>query len=126
MLAAGVVFRDLRLAAELSHPGYNRIGQEAPLFEIGSSRAASARSEGGIRSFLEAVEIVAVRIPKILSVVVPIDGDQRHAMLDQPPGKQHALSVYVAAVAIANRGRLLRQVERLSSLGEHNSQTPAR
>ena len=63
---------------------------------------------------LQPVEAVLVRVP-VLQVVdvrrVPVDGDQRHARLDQAPGQQAALAEVVPAVAVAHGVRLGGQVE---------------
>jgi hypothetical protein len=44
----------------------------------------------------------------------PVDADQRHARLDQPPGQETALAEAGAAVALADAGRLAAEVERLA------------
>src|SRR5207247_568838 len=43
---------------------------------------------------------------------VPVDGDQRHAMLDEASGKQSALAELGAAIPVAHRRGLRIQVER--------------
>jgi hypothetical protein len=47
------------------------------------------------------LKVLTVRVPEVLAVVVPVDRDETHARLNQPPRQQQALAVDVAAVAIA-------------------------
>ena len=65
-------FDDLRLAAELADPDHQRLVQQPALVEIGR---AAPRAPVGRRNqvVLEPVEVVAVRVPEVPAVVVPVD-----------------------------------------------------
>ena len=70
---------------------------------------------------LELGEVVLVRVPAgvdavDLRFVLPVDRDQRHARLDQPPGHQQALADGRLAVALADGRRLALQVEHFAGL----------
>ncbi len=101
------------LAAELADPGDEGFVQEAALGEI-----VQERDERGFRRrqevVLEAMEIVAVRVPERVAVVVPVDRNQRHAALDKPAGEEHALPVDIPPVAVAERVRFLGKIKRLA------------
>jgi len=49
----------------------------------------------------------------VVDASAPVDRDQPHARLDQPPRQQQALTVLVPAVAIAPRHRFAVQLERM-------------
>ena len=72
-----------------------------------STSAASAWSYFGSRLFFELLEVVAVRVP----AAACLNGHVGDARLDQPPGQQAALAQVVAAIAVAQPGRLALDVE---------------
>ena len=106
---------DLRRAAELAHAHDQRVVQQAALRQVveqggerpGRSAASAARA--GAR------KLFSVRVPHrrvVRPLVVPVDGHQRHARLQQPPGQQAALAEQVPAVGVAHAVRLAVQLER--------------
>ena len=61
----------------------------------------------GQQAGVQCAEVVAVRVP-----AAQAHGDEADARLDQPPGRQHALSKGRLAVGFAHRAGLLVDVER--------------
>ena len=109
MVAAGVRV-DEWPTAELTDPGDDRFVEHSTGFEVGQQ--GRQRAVGRRHQFVfQAIEVVAVRVPEVLAIIVPVDADERDAAFDQPPGEQHALSMNVATILVAGLGRLARQVE---------------
>src|SRR5207237_9664206 len=73
--------------------------------------------------FLHVFEVILVRVPAERAVEAGSIGmrdlDEGYAVLDQPPGEQAALAEETAPVGIADRFRLLTQVERLGGRRAH-------
>ena len=103
---------DLRRAAELAHHHDQRAFQHAAI-RPGRQEARHRRVELRQQFVLELGEVVAVRVPGGVGVRCPGDAGDARAGLDQPPRQQHALTVDVAAVAVAHRGRLAVELKRL-------------
>ena len=107
---AGVALVDLRSSTKLTYPSNDCVSEQSPLVEVGKQRRKCLIG-GRDQVILQAGEIVAMRVPKSLAVVVPVDADERYTVLYESPCQQHALPVDVAPVTIANGCRFLRQVE---------------
>ena len=71
----------LRLATKFSNPNDQGLFQHSALLQIfEKSREGHVCRRNKI--VLEPIEIIAVRIPKIATIVMPIDGNQRYAMFN--------------------------------------------
>ena len=112
MIASGRWRPQFAACAEFAHPGDDRVVEHAAPFEILEQRRQCLVG-GRNQIVFEPVEVVAVRVPEVAAIVVPIDRHERDAMLDQAARKQDALAVDVAAVSISDRIGLDRQVEGL-------------
>ena len=71
----------------------------------------------GHEAVLEVVEVVGMRVPEVLAVVVPVDRHQADPRLDEPAGEQEALAVDVSAVAVAGLGVFAVEPEGAAGLG---------
>ena len=103
MLAAAVGPDDPRRAAEFADPDDQRFVEQAASIQVVEQGGETLVGRGH-QAVLELIEIVAVRIPEVLSVVVPVDRHQADARLDEPARQQQALAVDVPAVAVAESG----------------------
>ena len=79
---------------------------------MSSSRVGEAAVGRGHQAVLQVVEVVAVGVPEVLAVVVPVDRHQRDARLDQASAEQEALAVDVPAVGVAEPRVLAVDAER--------------
>ena len=88
---------------------HQRLVQQAALVQV-VEQGGERPVELGQQAVLQAVEVVAVRVPAAaalaqlveLLVAFPEDGDERHAGLDQPAGQQHRHGVDARAVLLAH------------------------
>src|SRR5690242_2809689 len=113
MIAAGVAV-DLGRAAEFSHPHDERLLQQAAVLEIAHERAPSGVER--LAQLLNNVEVILVRVPTD-PAGHPGSGrqghlDERHAPLDEPPRQKATLPEQAAAIAVAERMRLVLKIER--------------
>src|SRR5688572_6380287 len=108
--------RNLRPPAEFTDPSNDRVVQQSAFRKVGEQRSQSLVRNWN-QVVLEPVEVVPVRIPKTPPIVVPVDIDDGHSLLDQPPGEQHALTVDVAPITVTHGSRLLGKIERLAHRG---------
>ncbi len=100
MFATGVAGCDLRPTTEFADPDNQSIVQHAAISEICQH---GGKSHVGRRNqiVLQSLEVVAVRVPEALAIIVPVDTNIRHSELQQSPSHQHALTVDVATVTIS-------------------------
>ena len=110
MFAAGVPLSDLWLPAEFAHPGDDRVVQQAALFEINEQRGERLIGRRN-QVVLQTAKVVAVRVPEVATIVMPVDGHDRYAVLHQPARQKYALTVQVPTVRISNRRRFTVQVK---------------
>lgn len=121
-VAPGVVFTsriagcNLRSATEFSRPDHKGVIEHPAVFEIrehGAERLVSRRNQ----IVFETLKIVAVCVPEVTAVVVPVDRDEGNSVFQQSAGQQHALSMDVAAVAIADGIRFAGEIKGLTNCG---------
>ena len=110
-----------RRAAELGQVAHQRRVQHAALVEVFDQRAVRLvvhRRDDVLHAFDRRERLRAVDVPGdfVEHGEERVDRDEPHARLDQPPRQQAALAEAVHAVALADAGRLLGQVERLARL----------
>ena len=91
---------DPRRAAELADPDDERLIEQAATVQVVEQRREPLVGRGH-QAVLELIEVVAVRVPEVLAVVVPVDRHQADARLDQPTRQQEALTVDVPPIAVA-------------------------
>ena len=116
VLTAAIGLVDPRRAAELANPDHERLVEQAAAVEVfqqGREALVGRRHQ----TILQMVEIFAVGVPEVLSVVVPVDRHQPDARFDQAAAQQEALTMNVPAVAIAQLRVLAIDLERPSRLG---------
>ncbi len=114
---------DPRFAAHLARDQHQRLIDQAARSEV-LDQSRKAAVELGKQKFLEAVEIVAMRVPAAGAlapigeplVFHPEDGHKGDAGLDQPPGQKQARAVDRLSVTPAKRGGFLRDIERFGRL----------
>ena len=116
VFAAGVGGGDSGVAAEFADPDDQGFVEHAAAVEV-VEECGEAEVGGGHEAVLELVEVIAVGVPEVDAVVVPVDGDEWDAGLDQATGEEEALAVDVAAVAVAQAGVFAVDVEGASGLG---------
>ncbi len=75
---------DPRRAAEFADPDDERLIEHAATVEVFEQRREPLVGRGH-QAVLELIEVVAVGVPEVLAVVVPVDCHQADARLDQPP-----------------------------------------
>ena len=107
VLAAGV---DRRFGFRPNSPAQTtRVSSRSPRESRSSSESGEPSIGGGHQSVLELVEVVAVGVPEVAVIVVPIDRHEADTRLHQPAGQEQTLAVDVPAVAVAEseglRGR---------------------
>lgn len=102
VFASGVALRNLRPATELTNPRDDRFLQQTAVAQIIQQRAQRTIRRWN-QVILQAVEVVAVSVPEVLAVVVPVHRDQRNTAFHQSPGQEHALTMNVPAIAIPHR-----------------------
>src|SRR5207247_10688717 len=105
-----------RRAPELARPDDQPLIQQAALpevFQQGRERLVRGRAE----TLTQVDEVAVVRVPVDAdvgdAVVLPEDGDERDAGFDETAGLEGGLAVNVPAVALADAGGLLGQIEGL-------------
>ena len=96
-------------AAHFAHRHDQRFVQQTAIVQIGQQRR-ECLVERGDQMVLQIVA-AAVRIPTVAVDAVVMDGDKPHARFDQPPRHQAGLPVQMPAVAVAQRGRFLSNVQ---------------
>jgi len=100
MISAGVFLGDLGASTEFSDPDHERFVEESTLVEVVEEcREGFVGWRGQVVS--EPFEIVAVRVPEVLVVLMPVDADETASGFDEASGHQYALTVNVATVAFA-------------------------
>jgi hypothetical protein len=78
---------DARTAAELADPHNQRLVEKAALGQV-LQQGRKNLIGGRHQAVLEAAEVVRVRIPEELPVLMPVDAYQADARLNQPPGQE--------------------------------------
>ena len=107
---------DRRGSTKFTHPDHQRFFQTPRLRKIiqhGTQRAISRWNQ----VVLQAIKVVAVRVPEVLAVIVPVDRDERDPLIEQPPGQQHALPMNGPAIPFTRFIGLTLQVKRLTNSG---------
>src|SRR5580693_6248735 len=94
---------DPRRAAELAHPDDECLIEQAATVHVVEQRREPLIGWGH-QAILELIEVVTVRVPEVLAIVVPVDRDQADARLDEPTRQQETLTVDVPPIAVAQPG----------------------
>ena len=104
------VLVDLGCAAELAQGDHQRRIEQPALVQILDQRRD--RDSNAAMRFLQRLEEVDMMVPSAF-----VEGDERHAGLDQPPGEQRPLAEPVPTVTIADLVGLVADVEGALGLG---------
>ncbi len=116
VLTPAVCLVDTRRAAELTDPHDERLVEQAAAVEVVQERREALVGRRH-QTILKVMEIIAVGVPEVLSVVVPVNRHQADAGFDQAAAQQEALTMDVAAVAIAQLRVLMIDPERPARVG---------
>jgi hypothetical protein len=99
MFPSGIGDRDLGAASEFAGPDDEGVVEQTAVIQVFENRGEGLIG-GRDQVAFESLEVVAVCIPEVLAIVVPVDGNEGNAMFEEPASEEDGLSMDVAAVAI--------------------------
>lgn len=116
MFAAGICGGDLWTASEFTDPDDQGVIQHVAIAQIGQHGGQGLISWRNQVTF-QTYEVVPVSVPEVLPVVVPVDRHEGDTVFQQATCQQDALTVDVAAIAIASVCGFLSEIESTADVG---------
>ncbi len=101
MFATGVAGCDLWPTSELSGPDDKCVIEHSAIFKI-AEHCAESLIGWGYQVVFQSLKVVSVSVPEVAAVVVPVDGDEGHAVFKKSSSQQHALAMNIAAISITS------------------------